>query len=327
MIAHTIAEGLVKRGHKIFFFASGDSKTSGKLMPTSRMATSKDPRIGFSSETRQYLPYELIGLSIAFAQAKKLKLDVIHSHLDFQTSYFSNISNVPTAITLHSRLLGMRADIMSTIGKAQHYISISNAQRRALPKLNYAATIYHGIDWEKIAWSETPEEKTAVIVARVHKVKGIAEAIKAAKKAGFKLTIIGSHNESDPYWKNKVKPRIDGKKIVYKDFIPQEKVFEIIRNSKVFIFPLQWEEPFGLVLIEALACGTPVISFSRGSIPEIVKNGKNGYLVKDINQMAAAMKKIDIISRKACRKYVEKNFGLDKMIDQYERLFQRLTNQ
>ncbi|HYE22800.1 MAG TPA: glycosyltransferase family 4 protein [Verrucomicrobiae bacterium] len=322
-IASVIMDGLVEKGHDVTLFASGDSKTRAKLVPTSKISLAKDPNVGFSQERRQYFPYELLGIVKAYQTATAKKFDLLHSHLDFPTAYFSGFFKFPTVTTLHSPFFGTRLDIMKNFQRSQYYVSISNAQRKPLPGANFAATIYHGVDTKKFKFNPTPKNQ-AVIVGRIHKQKGISEAIEFAKKLNFKLIILGSHQE-DEYWQKKVKPNVDGRQIVYKNFLPQSEVIKIVSESKFFLFPLQWEEPFGLVLIEAMATGTPVVAYDRGSVAEIVKQGKTGFVANTPSQIIFGIKNIEKISRVDCRRHVEQYFSYQKMIDNYESLFLKLA--
>jgi glycosyltransferase involved in cell wall biosynthesis len=322
-VVSTIIEGLMKRGHRTTLFASGDSKTDARLVAVTNTSTFKNPNIGFKPN-RSYFPYELMLASKAFMMAKEGAFDIINSHVDFVSAYFSPFSAVPVITTLHSPLIGVRYDVLKFFGRHQRFVSISNAQRKPLPRLNWAATIHHGIDTASLAWTKTPKGDYIIVGGRIHPTKGIKEAILAAKKARMKLIIIGSHAE-DEYWNKTIQPLIDQKQITYKGLVSREKALALYRNARAFLFPIQWEEPFGLVMIEAMACGTPVIAFNRGSVPEIIKDGKTGFIINTMEEMAEAIKKIDQIDRRACREHVEKNFSLEKMIDEYERVFLRLV--
>ena len=136
---------------------------------------------------------------------------------------------------------------------------------------------------------------------------------------------MGSHgNES--YWEEKIKPEIDGRKIIYKGFVEQKEMYKIIKKAIAYILPLQWEEPFGLTMIEAMACGTPVVTFDRGSAKEVVKDGKTGFVVKNVSEMVKAIKKIDEIKRENCRAWVEKKFTIEKMVDDYEKIYYQISS-
>jgi glycosyltransferase involved in cell wall biosynthesis len=333
MIASQITEELVKRGHDVTLFASGDSKTSAKLISVTKKATSKDPKIGFipmlytaegktTGSSRFHEPYEFLLIEKAYKMAANF--DIIHSHFDIMSAFFAPFVKTPTVSTLHSPLVGLRKIILDNFKKTQYYISISDSQRKTLPNLKYAATIHHGLDLKKIPMNLKPDNYL-VFTGRIHPSKGVKEAIEVAKKASLPLVIMGKHG-NDEYWKEKIMPQIDNKKIIYKGFLSQKEMYKIIGNAKAYIFPLQWEEPFGLTLIEAMACGTPVISFDKGSISEIVKNDKTGFIVENNDGIVRALKKIDQIDRGECREWVEKNFSIKRMIDDYEKTFLNIFN-
>jgi len=333
MIASQITEELVKRGHDVTLFASGDSKTNAKLISVTKKATSKDSKIGFiptlytsegktAGSSRFHEPYELLLIEKAYKMAANF--DIIHSHFDTMSAFFAPLVKTPTVSTLHSPLAGLKKIILNNFKNTQYYISISNSQRKTLPNLKYAATIHHGLDLKKIPLNLKPDNYL-VFTGRIHPSKGVKEAIEAAKKANIPLIIMGKHG-NDEYWKEKIMPQIDNKKIIYKGFLSQKEMYKIIGKARAYIFPLQWEEPFGLTLIESMACGTPVISFDKGSVSEIVKNDKTGFIVKNNNEIVEAIKKIDRIDRKKCRKWMEKNFSIKKMIDDYEKTFLKILH-
>jgi glycosyltransferase involved in cell wall biosynthesis len=328
-MVHVITEGLVKRGHKVTLFASGDSKTKAKLFPTVKIATSKVPDVRFGTHLSQHFPYQLHGIAQCYREARKneSKIDVIHSHFMFPSALFSSLVKIPTVSTCHSPLRGLWSasrTIMSTFTENHYYVSISDAQRKHQPDLKYIRTIYHGVDLNRIKWSNNPKDY-AVIVGRISPQKGTELAIKVAKQAKLPLYIFGGHEDND-YWNKKIKPHIDNRSVIYKNFVPQEEVFKYVASAKVMLFPIDVEEAFGLAMIEALAAGTPVIAFNRGSVPEIIEDGKNGFIVEDAKGMSAALKNIDQIDRAYCRKSVENKFSLEKMIDGYEDLFYKLAS-
>lgn len=327
-ITHTISEGLVKRGHKVTLFASGDSKTSGKLFPTSKMALWKDPAVKFGSGHSQHFPYQLLGIAQCYREAKRNenKVDIIHSHFLLPNPLFSSLVNLPTVCTLHNPMNGLWSasqTILRTLKDNVFYVSISDAQRVNFPDLNYSKTIHHGVDTNKIKFSPKTGD-FLIVVGRIHAQKGIATAIKAAKKVNLPLHIYGSHEDND-YWHKQVKPFIDNKNVIYKDFVPKEVIYREIRHARALLFPIDVDEAFGLAMIEAMASGTPVIAFRRGSVEEVVEDGKTGYVVDNLSEMVQAIKNIDQIDRKDCRTSVENKFSLEKMIDSYEQHFYDLA--
>lgn len=200
-------------------------------------------------------------------------------------------------------------------------------------KLNFSATIHHGIPIEKFPYNKKPENYL-VWLGRITKKKGLTEAIKVAKATKTKLIIAGIINPRDQEIFNKeIKPEIDHKQIFYIGPVGHQSKVKLLKNAKALLYPVSWEEPFGLVMIEALACGTPVIAFKRGSVPEIVKDNKTGYQVRTVSEMIKAVKKLYSMPveeyqkmRYNCRKQVEKNFTVEKMVDQYEKMYYKILN-
>lgn len=322
MIVHAITEGLVRKGHDVTLFASGDSDTRATLVSVTDRALSTNPEI--NTTYREHFMYELLLVSKAFEMAKNGRFDIIHNHLDTLAAYFTPLVETPTVSTYHSLFTKRHIDILKCFSDSQYIVSISDAQRRPAPYLRWAATIHHGIDGSQIPWSADPRGNYAVVVGRISHQKGIFEAILAARMAHINLIILGSHLD-DAYWNESVKPHIDGNTVIYKDFVPQDEMFRIYKDASVLLAPIQWEEPFGLVMIEAMACATPVIAFRRGSVPEIVEHGKTGFIADTVEEMAAYIGRIGEIDRRECRNTVEERFSLDRMIDSYENVFLKIA--
>jgi len=233
---------------------------------------------------------------------------------------------VPVFYTLHDPIYSWKTEVFSMFASPnQHYISISDAQRKPAPNLNYAATIYNGIDLGAFPFSGSHDDYL-LFIGRLQPEKGLAEAVQIARMTGEKLLIIGPPVTGE-YWDKKVTPYL-GDKIQYLGFMPREKLFKYYQRAKATLVPIQWEEPFGLILTESMACGTPVIAFEKGSVPEIVIDGKTGFIIKDNNleAMAGAVKKIGEINRADCRKHVEQNFSIQKMVDGYEKVFLKIVS-
>lgn len=320
-----ITEGLVKKGHKVTLFAAGNSTTKAKLVSVVKKNTFADQQLRKFGE-RFWVHssfYDLLLVSKLYRMAKKF--DIIHYHFyNFLGGiFFSPFVKTPTVCTLHDLLTGTRKKILEEFKNSLYFVSISNSQRKNCPNLNYVRTIYHGIDIKKIPFGNKPKDYL-VFFGRIHPDKGVKEAIEIAQKAKKKIIIMGSHGEDD-YWKKEIKPKIDNKRVIYKGFLSQKEVFKIVKDALVFLFPLQWEEPFGLAVIEAMACGTPAIVFNRGSMPEIIEQGKTGFIVNSLKEAVEAIEKVDKIKRENCRKWVKEKFSVEKMINEYEKLFYQIT--
>jgi glycosyltransferase involved in cell wall biosynthesis len=189
--------------------------------------------------------------------------------------------------------------------------------------------IYNGVDLEEIAFNDKPED-FFIVVGRMIPGKGIAEAIRIAKRARARLLIVGHVTThlpwSEEYFLKEVKPHIDGDKIRYVERLAYRDLVQTMGNAKAFLFPLQWDEPFGMVVIEAMAAGTPVLAYRRGSMPELIKNGETGYLAENEDVMLDVVKRVETLDRARCRAWVQERFSVDQMVDGYERLYKIAAN-
>lgn len=327
-IAAYISEELVRRGHHVDFYAPKGSRVkatriiSGNLPPLNSVLNKIEKTADFGkifSLWDQYL------ISLMFKSAKKEKYDLLHIHpIDRALPLALSHPEIPVVYTIHDPIYPWRAKIFKIFSsKNQYYVPISNAQKKPAPKLNYLKTIYNGIKLEEFPFS-AKKGNYLLFVGRIMKEKGVAEAVQIARKLNEKLLIIGPTSK-DEYWNKKIKPYLN-KNIKYIGYVSRKKLFNYYKNAKAFLFPLQWEEPFGLTMTEAMACGAPVIAFDRGSVSEIVENGKTGFIVKDLKQMAKAVKNIELIDRHNCRLSVEEKFSFETMVDNYEKEFIKLVS-
>ena len=323
-VAYHIAEELAKRGHKVFYFGSKESK-----LKYARLVSLGMPALKNNKQLQPFLPYinekvvnfyEQLMLSKIYQMDQKEKFDIIHIHPYRRCIPFAPLTKTKTVITIHDPIKGFHKYQLSWTKKFPqiYLISLSDAQRKPAPNLNYAGTCYNGIDLNKFQFNPLPENYFAA-AGRFVPEKGIDLAILAAKKAGVKLKIAGGLAKGR-YFEKKIKPFL-GKNIEYAGMLEYNKLGEFYGRAKGFLAPLQWEEPFGLFFIEAMVCGTPVIAFDRGSAKEVIKDGKTGFIVKNINEMVKAIKRIDEIKRSECRKRVEENFSIEKMAESYEKTF------
>ncbi len=320
LIVHYITEELVQRGHAVTLFASGDSVTAAKLVAVTAAST------GLTIGAGPHKEYEDLLISRAYQLARQGSFDIMHSHFSTRTAHIAPLVSTPTLATLHSPLEGLDKEILSHYQQTQFYASISNNQRQGLPALNYAVTAYNGIDIQTIPYVSR-KEKYLVFSGRILPIKGVAEAIEVAKKTDHQLLIFGSVDPASEYWVNQIKPQVDDDQIKYMGMIPRQELFTYLGKAKAFIFPLRWEEPFGLVTVEAMAAGTPTIAFKRGSLPEIIADGVTGFLVDDLPQMVEAVSRLEQIDPAACRLRVEQEFTVARMVDRYEEAYYRILNQ
>ena len=326
-IALYIAEGLARKGHNVFYFGSMESK-----LKYAKLVSFGMPAIKYNEALLPFLPkmnemvvnfYEQLMISKIYQMDQKEKFDIIHIHPYRRAIQFAPFTKTATVFTLHDPIKGFAKYMLEKTKeqKNTYLISLSNSQRKPAPDLNYAATIYNGLDLKKYEFNDKPKDYF-VAAGRFVPEKGIDLAIKAAKKAKIKLKIAGGPAKWD-YFEKKIKPYL-GKNIEYVGMVDYLKMGKFYSGAKGVLYPHRWEEPFGLVFIESMACGTPVIAFDRGSAKEIIQDGKTGFLVKDIDEMVEAIKKIEKINRKDCRKLVEKKFTIERMVSDYEKVFYKI---
>ena len=318
-----ITNELLKRGHEVTLFTSGNSKTKARLR-------SVFPKSLFEMKVDWYhRSQNLINAANAFSMASDF--DVIHNHAGDNGLLFSEISKTPVLTTLHNVLPGSKQKssdeyiTMKYFSRKTNFVSISFDQRTHTDiKFNYVDTIYNGINLKDFTFNPKPQDYL-VWLGRIHYGKGLWNAVNAAKISKEKLIIAGNITcETDEEYFQSVKPMIDGKQIKYIGEVGPKEKNKLLGGAKAVLFPSIWEEPFGLVMTEAMATGTPVIGFKKGSVPEVIKNGKTGFVVKNDKEMIKAIKNIDKIDRAECRKHVEENFTIEKMVDGYEKIYSRL---
>ena len=335
-IAVEVSEGLAKKGHLVDFFGPEGTKvdvnqviTSGlqPLKESSGEAITKGPNVGSAEVNKIFNLWDQFLIAKMFAAAQKGEYDLLHIHPpDRAIPLGLSHPKIPVFYTLHDPIYPWRAQIFSLFASPnQYYISISDAQRQPAPDLNYAATIYNGIDLDTFPFSDSHDDYL-IFLGRLQPEKGVAEAVRVARMTGEKLFIIGPPVTGE-YWDKQIAPFLDDK-IKYLGFVAREEIFKYYQRAKAILVPIQWEEPFGLVMTEAMACGTPVIAFDRGSVSEIVVEGKTGFIIKNNNleAMAAAVKKINEIKRIDCRRHIEQNFSIQRMVDRYEEVFLEIVS-
>lgn len=325
-IISLLTEELVKRGHKVTLFASGDSKTKANLLsPVKR---------GLIAQNITWEDYwwDLFNHALAFEKANKF--DIIHCHWNMLGVFFQKFIKTPTIHTMHNipstftqKISYKRWKIFEYYKKNLNLVFISNSEKKnalsMLKKVKNNWVVYNGIDTSLFKFNPNPKDYF-VWIARICPAKGVENAIKIAKTAKIKLVLAGQiQNHFQQYFKEKIKPHL-GSQIKYIGEISQEQLSDFYGSARGCLYPIKWEEPFGLIMAESMACGTPVIAFRRGSVPEIIKHGKTGFIVKNIKETVNAIKKIDQIKRENCRKWVEKKFSVKKMVNDYEKIYYQL---
>ena len=254
------------------------------------------------------------------------EFDIIHDHCEYYTTPFSKFLKPPIVTTLHS-VFAEENTILYKKFPNINYVAISNNQRKSAPGVHIGKTIYHGIPVEKYGFSARPKDYL-LWLSKIAPDKGLGNAIEIAKMAGEKLIISGPISpENADYFEYRIKPLIDGKQIQFVGTADFKKKIELLRRAKAFLFPIfNRQEPFGLVVIEAMACGTPVIAATSGSMPELIKDGETGFLVDTKEEAVQVLKKIHTISRKKCREHIAENFSLQTMVDNYEQLYKEILS-
>lgn len=316
--AGILSDALVDKGSEVTLFASSDSETKAKLhgFPPSDVLESDLPEV-----IRRHYTHSLISQ----CYGKAAEFDIIHSHFSLLSSFYSHLVKTPTVSSIHSPISAEMKPLLEQF-KNNRYISFSLSQRKQLPGLNWVANIYHGIDTNLFAYNEEPEDYF-LYIGRITEEKGIHYAIQAAKAAGVKLLIAGRSYATEGYWHKHLEPHIDGKNIRYVGEANLERKIELYQNAKALLFPTQYDEVFGLVMIEAMSCGTPVIGWNNGAVPEVVQHGETGFVVSSVEEMTRAINDIDAIERKACRERVEKLFSVEKMVQGYLKVYERIIKE
>lgn len=314
----TLADGLTSMGHDVHLFAAGNSITQAKLhgFPKTSLHQAE-----FLPEIKKHYTHFLISQCFNYAS----QVDIIHSHFTLLSSFYANLVNIPTINSIHSPITKDIKPLLHHF-RNNRYISFSIAQRKQVPELNWIANIYHGIDINRFAYNPTSEDYF-LYIGRITEEKGVHLAIEAAKAAGVKLVIAGRSYPTEGYWHNQIEPNIDGEQITYVGEADMDRKIDLFQKAKGLLFPTQYDEVFGLVMIEALSCGTPVIGWRSGSVPEVVKDGETGYVVSSIDEMVKAIKAVGKISRMACRKRAELYFSNAKMVSGYQKVYERIINE
>lgn len=325
-IVEQTINGLTKRGYKITLYGAGKYAGPAKFVPIFRKTISEIKVDPDKVEASRPLRLELAYLATIMHEIirKDGQFDIILNHVrgGYLFLPITKFIKTPIVSIVHLPIFKEMENFIS-LYKNPNIISISNSQRKGYNKINYLATIYNGTDTSEFSFNPVPKDYF-LIMGAMGGHKNPKDAILAAKKAGVKLVVAGG-KKREPYFSKEIMPLVDGKQIKYVGEVQGKERINLFKNAKALLFPIQWEEPFGLVMIEAMACGTPVIAYPNGAVKEVVKNKKTGFIVKNVSEMARAIKNIDSIDRLVCRKLVENNFSTQKMVDNYEFIIKKLA--
>lgn len=309
-VTSLIAEGLVARGIDVTLFATLDSQTRAALDGVCATGYEEQPAL----DGRVWE-----ALHVAHALARSAEFDLIHNHLDWLPLAFAEHVKAPLVTTIHG--FSGRGTLPAYVkARASSFVSISDADRT--PELVYLATVHHGIDLAALPFSAAAGD-ALVAFGRIHPDKGTAEAIEIARRAGRRLVLCGIVQDAR-YFREQVEPHIDGDRVTYLGSVGPARRAEILGAAAVLLHPIAFNEPFGLSVVEAMACGTPVITYPRGSMPEIVDAGTTGFLVDGVASAARRVDAATALDRSAIRRVAERRFGAARMVDEYLAVYRRI---
>lgn len=317
LVVSLLTEELMRRGHEVTLFASGDSLTRAKLESVCPHALRQGSAVG------EYEYYEMLQHSQVYKQRNNF--DIIHFHDKCASLPFTQLISTPTVRTLHYAFTEASIHLFDHY-RQQPYISISSAQRQPMPQLNYINTVYNGIDLSSYPFSSKPNHPPYLaFLGRMSPDKGPQHAIAIAKQAGLPLKMVGKVDVVDrKFFEQEIAPQIDGEQIEYIGEVNHAQKVELLSQAAVTLFPITWNEPFGLVMIESMATGTPVIGMNNGSVSEVIAHGKTGFVCPRYEEMAAMIPAALELERSSCRDYVQSKFSVKQMVDAYEEAYRQI---
>jgi glycosyltransferase involved in cell wall biosynthesis len=308
-----LTEALVARRVDVTLFATLDSETSGKLDGVAPAGYSEDPSL-------EPKVWEALHIAHLFERARSGEFDLIHNQADYVPLVFSRLVDTPMVTTIHGFSSQRIIPAYKRYDDRVAYVAISDSDRH--PELSYAATIHHGIRLEEFPFDPAGSEEL-LFFGRMHRDKGAAEAVQAARLAGRRLVMAGLVQDED-YYRKQVQPFIDGEQVQYRGVLGGPERTAALGKARALLHLIDFEEPFGLSVIEAMACGTPVIAYRRGSMPELIEHGRTGFLVDTLDQAVHAIERVGEIDRAECRRHVASRFTVERMADEYLELYRRV---
>jgi glycosyltransferase involved in cell wall biosynthesis len=315
-----LTEELVRRGHDVTLHASGDSHTAARLIAPCRRAVWLDPS--------RPDPLALHMLELSQVCDRLAEVDIVHGHVDYLAFPFGRLVRTPFVHTLHGRL-----DLRHLVHLFRSFsdvplVSISESQRGPLSELplRWVATVPHGLPVEAIPWSpDGGRGRYLVFIGRMSPEKRPDLAITIARRVGLPLRIAARIDDVDrPYFEREIRPLLSHPLIEFIGEVNDEEKWRLLGDALCLLFPIDWPEPFGLATIEALACGTPVVARPCGAVTEVLRDGEVGFLGETVEELVAAVKRVDLLDRARCRRHVEENFSVKVMADRYEAVYRRL---
>ena len=311
LFASLLTEGLVARGHDVTLFATGDSRTAAKLSSVVPRGWSEDPGIE---------PKVAECLHIAEVFERAAEFDIIHNGFDFLPLASSGLVDTPVVTTIHGFSSPRILPVYERYNGRTIYVAISDADRH--PRLHYAATIHHGIDTDAFALHPDPGGYL-LFFGRIHPDKGTAEAVEVAGRAGLPLVIAGIVQDRD-YFDKRVAPHVDGDRVRFVGAVGAERRSEVLGGAHALLHLIDFDEPFGFSVVEAMACGTPVIAFDRGSMRELIDPGITGLVVVDDDQAVLAVAEAGALDRRLIRERTIGRFGQQRMVDAYIAVYEQI---
>jgi glycosyltransferase involved in cell wall biosynthesis len=317
-VISVLTEGLVRAGHQVTLFACADSRTAARL----------ETPLGAENFFADY-GYDSLISALHAARAFRIceleGFDLIHNHDHTYGLALANFVNLPSVTTLHVPPVDFIREGMRTFAE-NHYVTVSNAQRRQCPPLGSITTIHNAIELAHFPF-QSQKSDYVVFLGSIRPNKGVFEAIQVARRTGIVLKIAA---KLDRIWERFfslfVEPHLRDGSVEYIGEVDEVQKARLLGGARALIFPISWEEPFGLVMAEAMACGTPVIAFPRGAVSEVVKDGETGFIVPSVDAMVAALQRIDQIDSAACRAHVERHFSSERLVADYQALYERILS-
>jgi len=313
-IVSLLTEQLLSMGIDVTLFATADSLTRGRLVSVCEHPYSEDPKIDPKV-------WECLHIAELFEHADEF--DLIHNHYDFLPLTYSRFTPTPMLTTIHGFSSPSILPVYRKYNDNSYYVAISESDRS--PELDYLATIHHGIDLAQFEFAAEGGDYL-LFIGRIHPDKGVHDAIEVARRTGRRLIIAGIIQDQD-YYQQQVKPHIDGEQVEYIGSVGPEKRQAIMRGALAMLHLIYFDEPFGLSVVESMACGTPVIAYNRGSMPELIRHEETGFIVQDIDAATAAVDRVKDLKRRACRLHVEQHFTCQRMAHDYVEAYHRVLQQ